>query len=235
MPIGHKPRPSLRSVEERNRLVQANLPLVPWTVHRFFPTRDEDTFQDRVQAGRLGLIRAAELFDEGRGCTFSTYAVRWVRQAIQRDREFHSGAPLIRVPRCAQRDGVQVPQVRSLDEPVRDDYGATLGDLIPAAPDASGSSLEDRDLLARLLDGLAPDERRVFVLRHPDDCNSQGRPKVRSWPSIVEEVGLPYQQVRALYAGALARLREGGCPGGCLTGFEPSSTREQLGSQKATA
>jgi RNA polymerase sigma factor (sigma-70 family) len=41
-------------------------------------------FLDLVTAGNLGLIRAAEKFDDGKGYTFSVYATWWIRQAITR-------------------------------------------------------------------------------------------------------------------------------------------------------
>jgi RNA polymerase sigma factor (sigma-70 family) len=81
---------------DRNALVVANLQLVPWVLSRFFASLlgsgDEE---DLLQEGRLGLLRAAELYDPARGCTFSTYATFWVRQAIHRAIE-HSG--FIRLP-----------------------------------------------------------------------------------------------------------------------------------------
>jgi RNA polymerase primary sigma factor len=41
-------------------------------------------FPDLVQEGSLGLIRAAEKFDDGRGYLFPTYATWWIRQAMTR-------------------------------------------------------------------------------------------------------------------------------------------------------
>src|SRR5689334_21297909 len=41
-------------------------------------------FLDVVQEGNLGLIGAVEQFDYGKGDKFSTYAMWWIRQAIER-------------------------------------------------------------------------------------------------------------------------------------------------------
>ena len=67
----------------RNRLVEANLGLVRSIANRFSRKVGVD-FDDLVQAGSVGLMRAAEKFDPDRGFRFSTYASRWIEQAISR-------------------------------------------------------------------------------------------------------------------------------------------------------
>ncbi len=58
---------------------------------------------DLVQEAMLGLIRAAEKFDWRRGYKFSTYAVLWIKQSIQRGLDNTGRA--VRIPaHIAQRE-----------------------------------------------------------------------------------------------------------------------------------
>ncbi|HNB24752.1 MAG TPA: RNA polymerase sigma factor RpoD/SigA [Candidatus Melainabacteria bacterium] len=78
--LGRKARAG--DLRSQARLVECNLRLVIKVAKRF-SGRGLD-FEDLVQEGNLGLIRAAQLFDPEKGARFSTYATMWIIQFISR-------------------------------------------------------------------------------------------------------------------------------------------------------
>jgi RNA polymerase primary sigma factor len=77
----------IRSAEEKTyaakrKLTEANLRLVVFVAKRFGGMGL--SFNDLIQEGNIGLMRAVDKFDYNRENRFATYAVHWIRQSIVR-------------------------------------------------------------------------------------------------------------------------------------------------------
>jgi RNA polymerase primary sigma factor len=68
--------------EARKRLIESNLRLVI-SIAKKYRGRGVP-FEDLIQEGNAGLIKAVEKFDPEMGNRFSTYATWWIRQAVTR-------------------------------------------------------------------------------------------------------------------------------------------------------
>jgi RNA polymerase primary sigma factor len=94
----------------REEIVLANLRLVFSIARKYYKNTDLD-FLDLVQEGNFGLIKAISKFDYTRGNKFSTYAVWWIRQSIQRAIANSTGS--IRVPVHIQNDSKKLKKARA--------------------------------------------------------------------------------------------------------------------------
>lgn len=96
---------SPQSVKLRNQIVAANRGLVREEAHRWRGQCSEP-FEDLVQEGYFGLIKAVERFDPSTGNAFSSFAMPYIRGAIQhylRDKGWGVVRPPRRViEKCAE-------------------------------------------------------------------------------------------------------------------------------------
>lgn len=210
----------------RRELVERNLRLVIHVAKRYqgrgLP------LMDLVQEGNCGLMRAAEKYNPATGYRFSTYAMWWIHQAIQR--AIHNTVAVVRVPVCAL---AKHSKAVKLLEALRQERGralyptdmpAKLGlvrlhhvslDNDTSNPESSHQtglqgSIEaparpespvDDDFLGRLLSELRERHRDVVTRRYGLD----GEPATLR--VLADEMGLSRERVRQLQAEALRYLR----------------------------
>lgn len=103
---------------QRNELIEENLRLVHACAARFRGKGID--YDDLYSAGCMGLIKAADRFDESRGCRFSTYAVPVILGEI---RQLFRAGGSVRLSRSLQELSVKA---RGLCDRYRSEHGAEM-------------------------------------------------------------------------------------------------------------
>jgi len=150
--------------------------LVPWVVRR--QRLGPLSFAQALQAGRIGLWRALQLFDPTRGTRFSTYAVPAITRAIWDAAEAAAKAPLS----------------AALPAP---DRGAEPNPAPGPSPAAIAAAL------LPLIAGLPPRLREVVIAHHGLD----GGPP-QSFAALGRAWGVSRQRVHQLHVRALLLLAQ---------------------------
>lgn len=160
----------------REALVMHNLRLVLNLAGRF--RNSSLTYDDLVQEGILGLLKAADRYDPGRGTRFATFAVWWIRQSIGRaiaNLGRSVRLPVNRVHKISQLKRMAAQMAQEIgDEPELGVLAETAG----VSDEAASSLLQDgqaiisldvpqdpteRDALERMVDNTALDPETVVV------------------------------------------------------------------------
>lgn len=181
----YRQSPTLRL---RNHLVRLNIGLVrKEAVH--WANQCQEPFEELVQVGCLGLIRAIERFDLARGHAFSSFAVPYIRGEIQH--YLRDKSPAIRVPRrwqmiyteashhCKQlRETLQrEPTAKEIAEALKiplqewQEIKLAFQNRVPLSLDTPMS--EDEDTTASLGDMLTDSHYRNFQLAQEDSLRLQ--------------------------------------------------------------
>jgi RNA polymerase primary sigma factor len=163
----------------RRRLIEKNLRLVVSVAKRY---RGYGVpFEDLIQEGNIGLMKAVEKFDPDRGWRFATYAMWWVRQAIGRavsDKgrtirvPVHMGEKMRKMARTYNGLSAELGREPS-DEEVAGRLGWTVekvSDVKGALPDATSldkplGSEEDASELGSLVEDQGSSDVSEVVLR----------------------------------------------------------------------
>ena len=231
------PSPALQRRGRRalQRIVSANLRLVVTVALRYIRRLKHLAHDpmDLVQAGNLGLLRAAEKYDPTRGYKFSTYGYWWIRQSINRYLQEHSGS--IRIPVNLVSLANRVDSIQSLrSDPLSVEQLAELLDETPerllyamAIQHRSNTVSLDQQLNGSdgdmtLLDTVSDDHlpaiqddyhwmhSQLEHLSTPELTVIQlryGEEKQRSFAEVARLIGRSKDQVQRLERHALTKLR----------------------------
>jgi RNA polymerase primary sigma factor len=117
-----------RALRARQLLIKSNLRLVV-SIAKEYRGRGLG-FEDLIQEGNTGLMRAAQKYDHAKGVRFSTYATWWIRQAISR--AISNCGNTIRIP-VQLRD--KVNRLRAIQRRLVQEYGRepTIEELVLAS------------------------------------------------------------------------------------------------------
>ncbi len=154
----------------REALVLHNLRLVLNLAGRF--RNDSLTYEDLVQEGIFGLLKAADRYDPKRGTRFATFAVWWIRQSIGRaiaNLGRSVRLPVNRVHKISQLRRIAAQMAQQIgDEPMLEDLAESAGVTADAAAALLQDGQEvisldapleenDRDAVERMADAAAID------------------------------------------------------------------------------
>ena len=158
----------------KNAFVSANLRLVVSVAKKYAKPWMSLTFNDLIQEGNFGLIKAVERFDVDKGYKFATYASWWIRHHIKR--AVQEKEPLVRIPvhvsdvigQLSRIDGIHHAITgESLDEEELAKYtGATLQKVKSAITHRSGRNAVSLDATAG--DSDVPWVEMTADTRRPD-------------------------------------------------------------------
>ena len=93
----------------RRKMIEANLRLVVNISKRYI--NRGLPFQDLIEEGNIGLIKAVERFKHAKGCKFSTYSTYWIRQSVER--AILNQADVVRLPIHVSNDIFKMVKVET--------------------------------------------------------------------------------------------------------------------------
>jgi RNA polymerase sigma factor for flagellar operon FliA len=228
---------SAQSIEQKNR-VEAGLPFVEALARRMAATMPHSIdLSDLVQDGVIGLIDAAERFDESRGIKFETFAERRIRgamiDALRKD-AWPRGVRRVRRELEAAREKLRVtlghePSLADLAREIGADekrLGKTIvriNTIESTSPLSCGDSVDEAQLPAVL---VPAEPERPDLAYEKNEVRERVRGAIESLPAreqrvislyyygevtmkeIGSELGVNESRVSQLHARALRRLRE---------------------------
>ncbi len=218
----------------RELLVERSLPLAKTLARRY--ASNSETYEDVFQVACVGLLKAVDGYDTGRGCAFSTYAVPTIVGELKR--YFRDRTWTVRPPRDLLERALRVeratetlrerqhtaPTVRQIAEHLQISQADTLEGILAACAqrgtslDAAVAGADEARTLADAFgtvdEGFAHAEERILVGQLGRGLTEHDREILRlrfkddlTQTEIGARLGISQMQVSRLIRRALERLR----------------------------
>lgn len=214
--------------DAKTRLVEENLPLIRSVVKKF---KGRSEYDDLMQLGSIGFLKAVSNFDPSYGVRFSTYAVPMIMGEIKR---FLRDDGAVKVSRWARALAQKIAAYtderlkNNLPEPTVDElaekFGCEAGDIVFAldtskcvvslneSGDEDGTPLGDR-----ITGAEAPEEDLDGIMLRDSISDLPEREKKliilryfrdKTQSEVAAELGVSQVQVSRLESRILAKIRE---------------------------
>ena len=209
----------------KERLVTANLRFVVSVAKQY--QHQGLTLTDLIDEGNIGLVKAAEKFDETRGFKFISYAVWWIRQSILQ--AIAEQSRIVRLP--LNQSGAlskinqeinrfeQIHQRRpsvtadshhmSIDAPFGEDDDNSMADMLSSGDDTRTDKQVDYESLTSDLENVLRSVLKDRELKIVRECFGIGCQE-RGLEEIGAEMGLTRERVRQIREKSIAKLHDSG-------------------------
>ena len=186
----------------REQLVRSNMRLVMKIANDY--RRFGMDFEDIVSSGTIGLLKAIEVFDAGKGgfsACASIYINKYIRMALDSYRGIHTK----RYDRMTREERSSLV-MESLNEKVGDGDTEFADSLVSdgVSPSEAVEKASSIDAVRDAIDN-ALDSREKFVVRARYGLDGNG---VLTLREIAEKLGMTHERVRQIEVSSLTKLRE---------------------------
>ena len=198
----------------KERLVTANLRFVVSVAKQY--QHQGLTLTDLIDEGNIGLVKAAEKFDETRGFKFISYAVWWIRQSIlQAIEQIHQRRPSVtELAELTQIDEAKIEQTAkadshhmSIDAPFGEDDDNSMADMLSSGDDSRTDKQVDYESLTSDLENVLRSVLKDRELKIVRECFGIGCQE-RGLEEIGAEMGLTRERVRQIREKSIAKLHD---------------------------
>lgn len=179
----------------KDRLITSNLKFVVDVAKKYY--NSGVPFPDLIAEGNIGLMRAADKFDERKGFKFISYAIWWIRQSIQECIKNRTVNSFISLPETSSGE-TMCEDYESVNEVNKNEY------LFSDIEEAYEQDVIDNQkrVISKLLDKLSDREKNII-----SDYFGLNDTNELTLDEIGEKYHLTNERVRQIKEKALRKMR----------------------------